>query len=381
LLVGYLYHRDDAPPGHVWAAVRACRRALAADLRDPAAYLLLGEAYCRLAWNTEERAAGARVPALARLRRQQAVAALRHALEIRPDLEQAHSWLVALYQELGQLDDALRHVQALHDLQQARGPRPGEAPRQHADHLATLRRDADQLRRDVQARQDVYRDRQAGLDVAGRARLAGQLGLADAALTSLLGAGGEELGRDGVLLELELLLGAGRYEEGRAWLEPKHREVLGDVDYHWLGARFDAAAGDYAGADAHLRPLVVRSAAVPELGPRPVVLDAGLAVTAAANVLAGAQEAAAAHPLLTFWFSGLEPRLRLNHLARTLEQSVQFAVLQGVVALERGDARQARQHFRAARTLSGSDPALADLRSVARYYEQLLATTPNPEAR
>src|SRR5579875_3062835 len=70
-------------------AVRAARRALAANPDDARAFLLLGEAYFRLARQTQEATWQALLPPLASLRQAQILTALEQAATLRPDLDQA----------------------------------------------------------------------------------------------------------------------------------------------------------------------------------------------------------------------------------------------------------------------------------------------------
>jgi tetratricopeptide (TPR) repeat protein len=374
LAMGYRARADEAPVEHLWAAVRACRRAVAADPSDGEAYLLLGDAYCQLCWSSAERAWDARMPLLRQMRRQQAIAALHRAVELKPDSIAGHARLVALYQQMGAVDLALHHLQTLHDTQRTQGPQPGEPAARFTERIESTEREVQRLQRDLAARTKQFASQPVGPDLVARARHAARLALADHALDLLLGATGSGLGPDGLRLELELLLLAGRVDDGRAWLEPVHRALLGDLDYHRLAAQLAAAAGDYAGADAHLRELVVRSAPVPEFGTRPVDLDKAIAVTVASHVLAGLRQSAAPQPLLVMLYGGLEPRLHLERLVRTTEHAAHFALLRGIVALERGDAEQAARHIRLAVDLSGDGSVASDtsIHPVAAYYRRLL---------
>jgi tetratricopeptide (TPR) repeat protein len=375
LAMGYRTHADEAPVEHLWAAVRACRRAVAGDPRDGDAYLLLGDAYCQLCWSSAERAWDTRMPLLRQLRRQQAVAALHRAVELKPDSIAGHARLVALYQQMGAVDFALRHVQTLQQIQRAQGPQPGEPAARFTERVDGTEREVQRLQRELAARTRQFASQPVGPDLVTRAHHAARLGMADHAVDLLLGATGSALGPDGLRLELELLLLAGRVDDGRAWLEPSHRALLGDLDYHRLAAQLAAAAGDYAEADVHLRELVVRSAVIPEFGARPVDLDKAIAVTVASQVLAGLRQCTAPQPLLVMLYGGLEPRLHLERLVRTSGQSAHFALLRGSVALELGDVEQAARHIRVALELSGDGGVASDtsVHPIAAYYRRLLA--------
>ncbi len=86
-------------------------------------------------------------------------------------------------------------------------------------------------------------------------------------------------------------------------------------------------------------------------------------------MLAALRQAAAPQPLWPLLYGGLEPRLRLDQLTHTMQQSAQFALLRGVVALERGDVEPAARYVRLAGELGGSD---RDVATVVAYYRQLL---------
>jgi hypothetical protein len=376
LLAAYRFQRDEAPPGQLWAAIRACRRALAANPHDAEAYLLLGQLYCRLAWNTSERSWGGRLPAMGQLRRQQAIGALRHALRIDPELDQAHGLLVKLYQELNIVDRARQHLQEYQKFQRERGPHAGESQGQFAERIEQLGVEAAQFEREEFDREKSFAQRQAGLSRANQARLARTLGLLDKARDMLVGADSETKG-DERQVALELLLWVGGAEEGRESLKPEDQDRLGDFEYHWLSARLDLVAGDYAGAEAHLSRLMVRSALVAELGARPVDLEIGLSLVIGRSVLYGLVQAVVPHSGLSF--AALEPQMRVQQLAATMERTAEFSIVQGAVALERGDAERAERSFRQAMALLGTSNATMSaaahlgMRPIASYYLRLLA--------
>jgi hypothetical protein len=352
---GYLFVRDDAPPGHLWAAVRACRRALAADPRDADAYLLLGEAYCRLIWNTPVRFWGGRHPLLSQYYRQQAISTLHQAARLRPGLEQPHALLVALYREIGYVDLALPHAREHLKAARARGPLPGEPPAQFAERVRRLQKAADQLELDVRDRKNTYERQKEGLNKSKRALLLEKLGLAAEALDALLDSDLAAFGKEGLLTELELLLSAGRAEEAREWFEPTHQQLLDDFDYYWIKARIAAAAGDYEGADADLHKLVPLAEAVPELRNAAVDLEKAVALAVGSSLLGGAYEAMAPSPFMRINFGTRAPWVRMHQLAVRLRQAAQIEVLRGAVALEAGDVVRAGQHLRRALVLTSHD--------------------------
>ena len=369
LLATYLMRRDEAPPGQLWAGIRACRRALLANAQDAEAYLLLGQLYCRLAWQSSERTWGPRLSALGQVRKQQAIGALEHAVQIKPELDQAHGLLVELYKDVGLLDIALRHLQQLEKLQRERTSVPGDT-----EELERIAAESSFLERELLNRENAYERGQAGLSLAKRARLAQGVGLADKALEILLTTDVTVFGGEELQAALELLLWTGRADEAREWLKPEHSALLGEFDYHWLAVRLDLAAGDYAGADEHLGKLILRSAIVPELRAR-VDLEIAIPVAVGNYVLTGLQRAVT--PQTLFSSAEIEHQLRLQLLSNQVERSTEFGILRGVMAIERGDAAGAERYVRQALTWTHSNSLLSpaadfSARPIAYYYMRLL---------
>jgi tetratricopeptide (TPR) repeat protein len=373
LLATYLAQRDESPPGQLWAGVRAGRRALFAPAQDAETYLLLGQLYCRLAWHTSERTWGPRLAVLGQVRKQQAIAALERAVQIKPDLDQAHGLLVQLYTEVGLLDIALRHLQAFEKLQRQRLPAFSDAP----EALERIAADIAQMERGLLDRENAYERGQGNLSLANRARLAQSVGLADKALEILLATDVTAFGGPELQAALELLLWTGRADEAREWLKPQHLALLGEFEYHWLAARVDLAAGDYAGGEEHLGKLIVRSAIVPELRGR-VDLEIAIPIAVGNYVLAGLQQAVT--PQTLFAFNEIEPQLRIQMLSNQVARSAEFATLEGVMLIERGDAPRAERYLRQALDMTQhNDQSLmsyaADfgIRPIASYYLNLLS--------
>ena len=381
LQLAYVALRDDAPVGHLWAAIRASRRALGDDSNDAEAYLLLGQMYCRLAWNTEERTWGSRSPALGQLRMQQAINALKQAIRIKPELDQAHSLLASIYRGLGFVDLALRHQQEFHKLHRERGPVSGESAAAFADRIDRAAQGATALETHVSDRETVFDRKQAGLTRPAQVRLAHSLGLTDKALNLLLETDPAAFNGEELHLALDLMLWTGRAAEGREWLKPRHKNLLGEFEYHSLGARLAAATGNYADAQTHLASLAARSAVVPELAAYPVDLEVGLAFVVGKAVLTGMRQAGHAPWLVSL--SDLEPRLRVQGLSFALERTAEFDLLRGTIALERGDSDRAERHFRQAlassqhlAAKSAGFAAERGIHPIAQYYLRLLHRSP-----
>jgi hypothetical protein len=252
--------RDDGPPGTLFAAIRAGRRAVHVNPEDARAHLYLGEAYLRLRRQTRERALSPAFITLDHVRRIQALTALRHAVRLDPGMEIGHELLAGLYSEIGYEDLSLEHVRALVKLLDASR---AEASRSAGKADATAKRRFEhwenlekQLARQVRDAQLALRAED--LDVVAKARIALRHGLPGQAL-AVLDTDVSSIGRDGMLLKLDLMLHTGQTHDVRDVLEAilsspdnQHRD---QSDFRWLHVYLSAATGDYAEADRGLARL------------------------------------------------------------------------------------------------------------------------------
>jgi tetratricopeptide (TPR) repeat protein len=359
VFAGFLARRDQGPAEALLLAVRASRRALAANPDDAGALLLLGEAYLRLARQTREQSWHANLPTLTALRRYQALTALEQAVLLRPDLDQAHALLVPLYWEAGYLDRALDHLRARLQIAKRQAGKRGPGAASAAERLAALQDDADTLRELVDRSLKIYETNAAELTdpskVYDRADLAYRHGLAGKALAMLLGSHPAIFGKRGARLQLDLMLESGRAYEVRAWLEPAHESVLGFSSYHWLRAQAAAACGDYAGVEKEL-DLVSQEWRQVRVSPtRLLPVRAAVAERVAQAVLARPDLGAGAPGLggaVCFQLDALRP---LGGPFGLLRKEADILVLRGVLALECGEVETARRHCRAALAVWGAE--------------------------
>jgi hypothetical protein len=348
----------SSPPEPLLLAVRAARRALSTNPEDAEAFLALGEAYLRLAGQTREPSWQAALPALAPIRRAQALTALEQAALLRPDFDRPHALLAQLYFEERQLDRALDQLRArLRIAEQAgavRGPDAGLADEQRT----RLRRDVEMLEALVRRAEETYaansEDKSEPSKVLDRALLAARHGLTRKALEMLLASHPAIFGQAGTQMQLELMLKAGRAYEVRETLS-------GTPHYPALQVQAAAACGDYTAADRALdqmsepfrqvrvsqeKVLPLREAAALRVGgavlgrPAPGAGPAGLAG-------AGYQQFEWLQPLTGSAGPGL------------LRQEADVGVLRGLLALESGDMGAARDHFAAALAVWGSEAQAA----------------------
>jgi hypothetical protein len=382
LLDGFLGRNDDAPPALLYLAIRAARRALQANPDDAQAYLALGQAYLRLWFQTRERIWTEQVTHLGLLRAVQASAALNQALLLDPDLYQGHTDLGRLYNRLGYKDLGLKHMREVLRLRRERGRFPGETPEQAShrrDHLAETLLG---LSQEVADLLNLHEINSANLRPLLRASEAKARGLAGKALEILLAepdlAG--PTGKEGVQLELELLLNTGRLREVREWMSPDHEKMLGRETYYFLRAQLEAASGNYDEADAALKatfPLDEPSAAEPE---GQLSVRKQMAMILGRIVLSGVGKGShLADPLLAptrrwMMFSSID------ELASVLRRQANTAVVRGLIALEAGNVTGAERLFRGALDLWKSDAAVAvsegidfEARPAAQHLLKLLS--------
>jgi hypothetical protein len=383
--------RNRPSPALPLLAIRAARRALAANPEDAGAWLVLGQAYLTLGALTGEADLGGSHAPLARLRHVQAVTALHYALELQPDLEPAHAALADLYARRDYLDAALPHRLAQLRLAR-RGPVSGEGSKDHARRLAQLEKAAEGLEKAVQDRRHQFTVQtslpDAGTNPRAQALLAERLGLPGKALEVLGRHRVEEFGGDGARLELELLLLLGRAREARDKLNDDqmllHRDKLGFFDrqvldpagrvhiyrlpaYDWLCLWEAAAHGDYDRA-AGLLAAVGEHFRKEEERQNPSLLRARLALALGAEVLANCPP-----PSLVQRYGVMAERRRLTDLysrtALLASERADLEVVAGLLALERGLPEQAMDRLRRALDLAPGFVA----RPLAQTYLRLEA--------
>jgi hypothetical protein len=289
--------QDSGPPSSLYLALRAARRALAANPDDAQAYLRLAQAYFRLHNNTREAQLTAQVfvppgqinpniyllltgqahpslgpiqPYIHLIRQTQIAVALHRALKLDPDLVEAYLWQVNLYGQMGYQELELKALQEyLRCLKDK--PLVGLSPQAFAEQITALEKGIKELQQRVKKALDEYEIETAGKNVREKAAIAFQAGLVDTALKVLLEAPRDELYEtannvtlaSGVRLLYILLLTTGRDEETRdslAGFQADARPIFGNFQfmpsYDWFQLQIAAATGDYAAADEILGQLL-----------------------------------------------------------------------------------------------------------------------------
>jgi len=352
-LTRFALRRGDVPAAPLYLAVRAARRACAANPDDAEALMVLGESYRQLLARTAERAWQERLPPLVELRRAQATWALNQAIAIRPDLVQAHFNLGRLYLEMDYKDLALDHLQTYQNLIRRAGPPPGVSAEEFRATEEESQKHLVQLAGAVEVRKKLIASQSRG-KVFDRAMLAARKGLAGKARDLLLGADIAAFGRRGMALELELLLMTGRARDVREWTTPELKEGLKATTYHWLRVRAFAALGDYALAEEEMIRLGAADQDPRRAEPRALI------------ALAVAQAIAAEQPLGS---SVATPPLRpigrvalgqfVTELAKGMCQQADTTTVRGLLALEAGQVDEAEVAFRLGLAFCRDEAALA----------------------
>jgi hypothetical protein len=353
-------------------AVRAARRALAANPDDANAYLRLGQAYLALWEKTGERPLSRADAPLQDLRHVQTVTALEQAVLRDPDCEPAHRLLGRLSVQHSYLDAALDHRREELRLAHRAGPRQAEEAEEFSQRLRRLEKQTQDLQRIVAEKQRAFdaSDRGNANDPASRAQAALDLGLARRALEDILSpASPVLLESSGLQLELQLLLRLGRAEQLRDFmLDPKEerdKANLGFLElpappvpgyplfyrlpaYSWLRLCWTAAVGDYGPFEDQLRDLLEQLDSRQREQSR--LLRRALALALPTEIALSAQPETlllrpAAHDarLLT-----MQSFLRTSSFRG---DQADLLVLGGLVALERGLPQLAVRHLEQARKI------------------------------
>jgi tetratricopeptide (TPR) repeat protein len=366
----YGAQQPQGPEGVLYLALRAARQAVHDNPDDAQAYLILGKAYRRLLQNTTERTwnppqalwnrpSNPHPPAfqlLYRVRSAEAAAAYMHALVVNPDLEEAHLDLISLYQDLNYQDEVLAELKEVLRCNRKAGRKLGEDQKAFASRLLDLEDLIAKKDKELAELSDKFEVKSAGMPVFSKAETALiDFGLAGKALSILLSSELAAFGREGMALELELLLHTGRVKDVREWPDPEGaRDYLGPAQYLEMQIQLEAASGNYAQAEDDLNEMIqaVHVIEDPQVGR--LETRGGVAV-AAVQTLMYALPNDGVMPFLyrtTFFY----PSIMQNtaRLTDAMRREAELTTLRGMLALEYGGIDQARQDFHNAVGLWGS---------------------------
>ena len=322
--------RDDFLPGTLPLAMRAARRALSEDSGDSVAWLVLGEAYLKLLFDSRERVWNREFRLLRELRQAQAATALYRAIETSPvPSAKAHTLASLMFRRIGYFDLALQHLEASR-----------RADRRNPSDPAT-EKDYERLRDDVNLQRERFDKESSGLRLVDQARLADELKLPGLALELLMKSDISAFGITGSKHQLELMVRTGRARQVIEWTSSEQRDAVGFRNYHGWRAQAFAGLGDYDSADAELVEIGG--------GPNDVKPDAELLVSTIAtivskNVLGEAPKNRGLVDAVGRMFARIEAVNELRATEARLTLLGEVSGLRGALALEAGDRRAARRH-------------------------------------
>ena len=257
-----------------------------------------------------------------------------------------HERMAELFKSLKYQDLTLHHLKEAYRIR-AIAPVPGESLGQFQDRTGKIRDTIQTLEEEVQSLQDRLEVNSTNLRVADRANLADRFGLSGTALAILLKSDIAAFGAKGLELELNLLLNTGQLDNAKDWLLPEHLEFLGPTAYLLTRAKLGAGLGNYREAEKALKDLIV--AQVPGgYKLRPIQV---LVLAIGKEILYGA----GGGPFWLLPVPATDSMARTDPLAQRIPSILFYAdreavslVVQGVLALEAGANKEARDYFREA---------------------------------
>jgi hypothetical protein len=171
-----LARMDAGPPAALYVALRAARRALVENPNDARLHLDLALVYETLAQQTTERiqteASGEPMRQLLQIRQAQMMAHLARAVQLDPDLEEAHGQLTVAFNNMGYVDLVLKHFREQLRCVRQRGRRPGETLQQAEERMKENLKTEQLLASRLDERQKDYNLRAGKLHPLQQAQLA-----------------------------------------------------------------------------------------------------------------------------------------------------------------------------------------------------------------
>jgi hypothetical protein len=355
---------DLGPPGVEFLAVRAARRAVAESPDDGAAYSSLKDAL-QLRTMTRERFWPSALPLLADIRDLELLAAWQRAIKLQPGDWTLHEQLARFFIRKGYLDSALNHLKlALDGERSAAGGRG-----RNAEWEKQTQKDVESLDKEVQRRNDTFLKEKVNRPLLNRVELARQLGLRERALEELRELDQTKMPTDptqqGQLIQqfavkAQFLFDLGLLDEGNQYVE-LFTTVPAFQPHRLLVA---AAEGRYDEVDkilasqhdewAKLNPPAVLALyrSLYSRDPSGPVRAQELVPPALARLLLDQPfEGRPFGGLIVHFLQRYDQMAALDAATQHLQTLGEYVTLRAVMALERGENRQALQLFRQAETL------------------------------
>ncbi len=355
------------PPAAPLLAVRAARRAVAANPDLAAAYLELARAYETL-WRTQEGAwMGQALPP--GVRQFQTVGALRQYLALRPEEAHIHRTLGSLHDQLGQPDLAAEHFREWLTLVRRAGPRPPVTAEQFQKALDGEDKKVQQLEALIQKQRNEYLVAASGQPIRAKVKFALEAQLVKDALHVLMTADPKDMGPPEVELLVQLLFATGRLEEVREVLQPALKASLG-LGYDRHRMLLAACLGNYREAALYLDEAISqvskrRRAAVADALQTLSFVDRVHGQPGGWVALFSVNWDARKNPKLA---GVLQGPLRYG---TDLAQEAELSFLRGLLALEEGATDAAEEHLRHAVDLAAGGAPLQGRAVAARYLKLL----------
>src|SRR5262249_10951556 len=177
-----------------------------------------------------------------------------------------------------------------------------------------------------------------------KAAYATRQGLAGQALDMLLESDISYFGARGMALEVELLLRTGQPEKVRDWTGPEHQIMLSGSSYHWEKIQAFAAIGDYLAARKSCDEMSKSLAMAPGVT-TPVEFRRMMSFMIAERVQSEFLGQNSIINMTSQAFDRAEFLNRISAISKALKRQADVKVLQGLLALEEGEVKEAKGSF------------------------------------
>jgi tetratricopeptide (TPR) repeat protein len=377
---------DSGPPGALPVAIRAARRAIAANPDDAEAYLALARTTEHLWLAQENQWTGTRLPegippgqlaGLIRgkkpippapwllqslsfrhvLRRVQELTALNQYLVLKPDNPVVHNYLFRIYWSMNYYDVAVDHLREQARLMHAAAGRANNPPE-----IETVLTECEKQLKELQREYEI-----AAAGKPPRVQAMGAFrpfGLPKQALAALLREDLSTLNADEASLVIYLHLTLGQADRLRGQFTEQQKAMIGPANFELLRTLASAAVGDYADADSHLA--MAMEALPSPAGPPLLLMLQAMTFGQLQPVLLNRRM------LVPFLYD--QHMFGARQAVLAMQQIDELRIARGLLALEVGDVEKAVQYFRQAAAVPDPRYSFESLGIATRYLSLLSAT-------